>query len=268
MGYKIRTTMLLGLLTAILLAIGFYFGGIAGMTIGLILAFVINFVSYWYSDKIVLSMYRAKKSDNKSLNEMVEKLAKKAEIPKPKTYIIDTDAPNAFATGRNPKHAAVAVTKGLLEHLNDKEIEGVLAHEISHIKNKDTLIQTIAATIAGAISWLAYLFYFGDERNRSGLSFILLFILAPLAAALVRMAISRNREYLADRTGAMLSDPLGLASALRKISDAAKHIRLRGNNATSHMFIVNPFTSGSLINLFSTHPPVELRIKRLQEMKK
>lgn len=267
MGYRIRTTLLLGLLTAILLAIGFYFGGTYGAVLALVLAFAINFASYWYSDKIVLKIYRAKPLDNKKINSMVEELAKKAGIPKPETYMLLTDVPNAFATGRNPKHSAVAVTHGLLKHLNDREIKGVLAHEISHIKNRDTLIQTLAATIGGAISWLAYLFYFGDSRNQSAVSLILLFILAPLAAALVRMAISRNREYLADKTGAILSEPEGLASALGKISQFSKHHTIRGNNATAHMFIVNPFTKGSLINLFSTHPSTESRIERLRAMR-
>ncbi|MEM7819214.1 MAG: zinc metalloprotease HtpX [Candidatus Aenigmatarchaeota archaeon] len=268
MSYGLRTVLLLGLLTAIFLVIGFIFGGILGMTIGLILAFIVNFVSYWYSDKFVLALYRAKELENKKIDSMIEKLAKKAGIPKPKTYIVDMEVPNAFATGRNPKHAAVAVTSGLLDHLNENEIEGVLAHEIAHIKNRDTLIQTLAATIAGAISWIAYIFYYGDERNRNAITFILLFILAPIAAMLIKLAISRNREYVADKTGAMLSDPLGLANALEKISLYVISKPIHGNAATSHLFIVNPFTAGSLINLFSTHPPIEERIRRLKEMKK
>lgn len=268
MGSFIKTTLLLGLLTAIFLAVGFYFGGIFGLTVGLILAFALNFVSYWYSDKIVLWVYRAKPLQNNKINNMVAKIATKAGIPKPKTYIVAMDVPNAFATGRNPKHSAVAVTKGLMDALNDGEIEAVLAHEIGHVKNRDTLVSTVAAVIAGAISWLAYAFYFGQQENRNALSFVLLFILAPLAASLVRLAITRTREFGADHTGALLSDPLKLASALEKISDAAKHSSIRGNAATSHLFIVNPFSGRSLIGLFSTHPPVAERTRRLREMGK
>jgi heat shock protein HtpX len=268
MGARIRSVILLGLLTAIFLAVGFYLGGTLGVTFGLILAFATNIVSYWYSDKIVLWIYRAKKLDNNKINKMIEELAKKAGIPRPKTYIVNTDAPNAFATGRNPKHSAVAVTTGLINNLNDDEVEAVLAHEVSHIKNRDTLVSTIAATIAGALTWLAYIFYYGDERNRNALSFVLLFMLAPLAASLIRLAISRNREYLADHSGALLSDPLKLASALEKISSSVKHTKLRGNAATAHMFIVNPFSGISLIELFSTHPPTEKRVAALRAMKK
>ncbi len=266
MGAKIRSALLLGLLTAIFLGIGYFFAGIAGVTIGLIIALLTNFVSYWYSDKIVLWMYRAKKTDDKRINSIVEKISKKAGIPKPETYIVDTDVPNAFATGRSPKHSAIAVTRGLMERLDTDEIEGVLAHEMSHIKNRDTLVSTLAATLAGALTWLAYLFYFGDDRERNGLSFVLLFLLAPLAASLIRLAISRNREYLADQTGAMLSDPLELASALEKISSA--NGKMKGNKATAHMFIVNPFSGASMMELFSTHPPTEKRIAILRSMAK
>ncbi len=268
MGAKIRSALLLGLLTAIFLAVGYAFAGIAGATIGLVIALVMNFVSYWYSDKIVLWMYRAKKLDDKKINNIIKKLAEKSAIPVPATYIVETDAPNAFATGRSPKHSAVAVTRGLIERLDDDEIEGVLAHELSHIKNRDTLVSTIAATLAGALTWLAYLFYFGDERERNGLSFILLFILAPLAASLIRLAISRNREYLADQTGAMLSDPMSLASALEKISSYSHGKKMRGNKATAHMFIVNPFSGASMMELFSTHPPTEKRTAVLRAMAK
>jgi len=266
MGSFIKTTLLLGLLTAIFLAVGFWFGGLFGLTIGLGLALVINFFSYWYSDKIVLWMYKAKPLQDKKINAMVEKLAHKAGIPKPKTYIVEMDVPNAFATGRSPSHSAVAVTKALMETLNDGEIEAVLAHEISHIKNRDTLISTLAAVIAGAISWLAYAFYFGDSENRNALSFVLLFILAPLAASLVRLAISRTREFGADHSGALISDPLKLASALEKISGYKS--RAKGNAATSHLFIVNPFSGQSMVALFSTHPPLEERCRRLREMAK
>jgi len=263
----LRTAFLLGLLTAIFLAIGFYFAGVYGMLVGLAMAFLINFTSYWYSDKIVLSMYRAKplsEKDFPTIHESLKKLAEKAGIPKPKLFLVDMPIPNAFATGRNPKNSAVAITKGLL-NLSKDEIEGVIAHEISHIKHRDTLISTMAATIAGALSWLAYIFYFGsDERN--AFSFILLFILAPLAATIIRLAISRNREFFADKEGAEISDPLSLANALEKISMYAKKFRIQGNPSTSHLFIVNPFSSGTLVKLFSTHPPVEERIARLRKM--
>lgn len=260
-----KTAVLLGLLTAIFLAVGFFFAGLAGATIGLIIAVVLNFFSYWYSGKIVLKIYRAKKSDNQKLNETISRLAKKAGIPKPKAYIIPTDLLNAFATGRSPKHAAVAVTTGLINRLSDSETEGVLAHEIAHIKNRDTLTGTVAATIAGALTWLAYIFYFGSD-NRNAISFLLLFILAPLSASIIRMAISRSREYAADRYGAEISHPECLASALERIEESVKSVRIRGNAATSHMFIVNPFRGDSFINLFSTHPPTEKRVAALRSM--
>lgn len=261
----------MGLLTAILLAIGYIFGGIFGVTLGLTIAFATNFLAYWYSDRFVLWMYRAKKlgeKEHRDIHEMVERIAKKAGIPKPPLYYVDMDVPNAFATGRNKNHAAVAVTRGLLEKLDKNEIEAVLAHEIGHVKNRDTLVSTMAATLAGALTWIAYIFFYGDERNRNALSFILLFLLAPLAATLVRLAITRSRELGADRTGAMLSDPLDLASALQKISAAAKAKPLQGNSSTSHLFIVNPFSGGSIAGLFSTHPPVEQRVKLLKAMAK
>lgn len=263
-----RVVLLLGFLTGIFLAVGFYFGGIAGMTVGLILAFATNFFSYWYADKFVLALYGAKPYNDKKMNHIVERIAAKAGIPKPPLYIVNMDVPNAFATGRSVKKSVVAVTKGLVEKLNDKEIEAVLSHEIGHVKNKDVLIGTLAATVAGAISWLAYaLFYSGGQKNRNALSFVLLFVLAPLAASVIRLAISRSRELSADRTGAMLSNPSDLISALQKISAHAKAMPLNGNSATSHLFIVNPFSGASLANLFSTHPALETRVARLKEMK-
>lgn len=266
---SLKAVLLLGILTAIFLAIGYFFGGIFGATVGLIIAFSINFITFWFSDRIVLFMYRAKKYDNKKILGMVRKLSEKAKIPAPQLYIVDMDVPNAFATGRGPGHSAVAVTKSLVDKLDDDEIEGVLAHEINHIKHRDTLISTMAATIGGAITWLAYLFWFGtDQEGRNIISYVLLFVLAPLAALLVRLAISRNREYFADRGGAEISSPIGLANALQKISDAVKEKPAKkGNHATSHMFIVNPFSGKTLVGMFSTHPPIELRIKRLKEMK-
>jgi heat shock protein HtpX len=268
MGSALKSVLLLGILTALFIAVGYLFGGMAGATIGLIIALVMNLVSYWYSDRIVLRMYKAKKLDDKKINDMIKELADKAGIPKPETYIIETDTPNAFATGRSPKHSAVAVTRGLMNTLDSGEIEGVLAHEMSHIKNRDTLVSTIAATLAGALSWLGYIFYFGDTRDRNALSYVLLFILVPLSASLIRLAISRNREYLADKAGALISNPLKLASALEKISDSVKAKPAKGNASTAHMFIVNPFSGMSLIELFSTHPPTEKRVAALRSMTK
>jgi heat shock protein HtpX len=272
----LRTALLLGLLTGILLAIGFLWAGITGMTIFLILAFILNFFVYWYSDKIVLNMYRAKEipeDEEPELHEIVKKLSKEAKIPKPKLYLVKMDIPNAFATGRSPKKGVVAVTSGLLNSLNKDEIEGVIAHEIAHIKSRDTLTSAIAATIAGAISYIAYMAWWGalaGGRRRGGNALLLpLVILAPLAATLVRLAISRGREYKADENGSIFSKkPLSLASALEKISASVKRNPLRGNAATSHLFIVNPFKSDSLSNLFSTHPSVESRVARLKELAK
>ncbi|MDI6798596.1 MAG: zinc metalloprotease HtpX [Candidatus Aenigmarchaeota archaeon] len=274
----VRTALLFGLLTGILLAIGYLFAGFAGMTLFLIIAFVINFSAYWFSDRIVLSMYKAKeitKSDEPKLHEIVENLAEEAGIPKPRVYLVRSESPNAFATGRSPKNAAVAVTSGLLDNLNWDEVEGVLSHEIAHIKSRDTLTSTIAATIAGAIAYIAQMawwsMFLGDRRRGSGGSIMLLplIILAPLAATLVQLAISRTREYKADRNGSILSKkPLSLASALKKISEAASRNPMRGNAATSHLFIVNPFKGDSFVNLFSTHPPVAERVKRLEQMAK
>lgn len=272
----IRTALLLGLLTGILLAIGYLWQGIFGMSVFLIIAFIMNFLSYWYSDKIVLAMYRAKpisKSDEPKLHEIVEKLSKESKISKPKIYLIDLPILNAFATGRSPKHAAVAVTSGLLKHLNWDELEGVLAHELSHIKNRDTLTSTISATIAGAISYIAYFawwsLFLSDGRRGGTILFLPLVLLAPLAATLIQLAISRTREFAADRTGALISKkPLSLASALEKISKVAHQHPLRGNAATAHLFIVNPFKGDLLTSLFSTHPKIEDRIKRLNEIAK
>lgn len=272
----IRTATLLGLLTGILLVIGFFWAGIQGMTIFFIIALVLNFISYWYSDKIVLAMYRAKpisKSDEPKLHNIIENIAEEMKIPKPKLYLVNLPVLNAFATGRSVKHAAVAVTSGLLKNLNWDEIEGVLSHELGHIVNRDTLTSTIAATIAGTIAYIAQMAWwgmFGGERKQGGSVILLpLIILAPLAATLIQLAISRTREYTADKTGALVSKkPLALASALDKISKVASHYPLKGNSATSHLFIVNPFSGDALVKLFSTHPPVHDRIRRLKEMAK
>jgi len=274
----LRTALLLGLLTGILLVIGFFVAGFAGMTLFLIIAFVINFVAYWYSDKIVLSMYRAKevpKSSEPKLHGIVEDLAREAKIPKPKVYLVKTENPNAFATGRSPKHAAVAVTSGLMNTLEWDEVEGVLSHEIAHIKSRDTLTSTIAATVAGAVAYIAQIawwsMFFGRDRRQGGGNVLLLplLILAPLGATLVQLAISRTREYKADYTGAVISKkPLSLASALQKISNSVARNPMRGNAATSHLFIVNPFKADTFVSLFSTHPSVESRIVKLKEISK
>jgi heat shock protein HtpX len=269
-----KTFSLLALLTGLLLGIGYFFGGLYGATIGLIFAGLINFISYWYSDKIVLKMYGAREispGDNPTIYQMVGRLSDNAGIPAPKVYEINTMNPNAFATGRNPKNSAVAVTRGLMQHLEPEEIEGVLAHEISHIKNRDTLISTVSATIAGAVTWLAHILGFsllfgGRDRGNAG-GAIFMFLFAPLAASIVRLAISRNREFMADATGAKISQkPLALASALKKINSIARARPLAVNESTSHMFIINPLKANTIANLFSTHPPTEERVRRLEEM--
>lgn len=264
----VKTFSLMAVLTGIFLGIGYLIGGIGGAFLALIFAFLLNFISYWFSDSLVLRMYGAREitaADNAAVHQIVNELSEAAKIPKPKIYMIRTNVPNAFATGRNPKHSAVAVTFGLMKNLSQKEIKGVLAHEISHIKNRDTLVQTMAATIGGAITWLSYAMFFNRDRNALGL---LMIIFAPLAAGLVRMAISRGREYLADESGAKISkEPLGLASALEKIHNIAQKNPLRINPSTSHLFIINPLSARGFSRLFSTHPPVEERVKRLRNMK-
>lgn len=268
-----RVVLLLGSLTAILLLIGFAIGGFWGMSLALVLAVVINFVTYWYSDRIVIRIYKAKPSESKKLDKIIDKLAIEAKIPKPKIYMVPTDVPNAFATGRNKGRAVVGVTEGLLD-LDDDEIEGVLAHEMAHIRNNDILISTLAATIAGAIAYLAQIGYWsiflGGGRRGGGslIGLILIVIFAPLAALLVKLAISRAEEYKADFTGATLTKkPGALASALKKISEISRENPMKGSAATSHMWIVNPFKSDWFNGLFSTHPPVARRVKRLEDMK-
>ena len=264
------TVLLFGILAGIFMGIGYFLGGVFGMGLALILAFAINFIAYWYSDTIVLKMYRAKPSQDKKLNEMVEKLSQEAGIPKPKVYVVPQKVPNAFATGRSPKHSALAITEGLVG-LTEEEMEGVLSHEIGHIRNRDVLVSTVAATLAGAISYIAQIGYFslyggGDERGAGNIiALVLIVVFAPIAALMIRLAISRSREYRADRYGAVLTkNPEGLASALRKISEIAKHEPMKaGSSATSHMWIVNPFRGDWFTGLFATHPPLEQRIRRL-----
>ncbi len=266
-----RTLTLLSILTALLLGIGWFFGGFVGLTMALIFSIFVNFISYWYSDKIVLNLYRAVELKDKKIDQIVENLVQESQIPKPKLYVIDKTIPNAFATGRNPQNAAIAVTKGLLE-FSEEEIEGVLAHEIAHIKNNDILIGSIAAMIAGAISYIAQIGYwslFGQNSREQGniLGVVLIAIFAPLAALLVRSALSRGREYQADLTGALITkNPHALSNALKKISQVAKNYPIRGSAATGHLWIVNPLHADWFTHLFSTHPPVEKRIARLEQM--
>ena len=278
MGNKIRTTILLAVMTALIIWIGQIFGGQQGMIIALLFAAGMNFFSYWFSDKIVLKMYRAKEVSPQQapeVYEMVETLAGNAGLPMPKVFVIPKDAPNAFATGRNPEHAVVAVTQGLLNIMDRDEVMGVLAHELAHVKNRDILIGSIAATMAGAIMVLASMARFsaifggrggGDSRGGAGaIGLIAMSILAPFAAMIIQMAISRSREYLADATGAgFAGNPQGLARALEKLGRYSKKIPMDANPSTAHMFIVNPLSGRSLMGLFSTHPPLEERIARLQ----
>ncbi len=275
-----RTALLLAALTALFMAIGFALGGKTGMVIAFLVALAMNVFSYWNSDRMVLAMHNAQEVAPHSAPEfynMVRQLAENAQLPMPRVYLIYQDQPNAFATGRNPEHAAVAATTGLLDRLSREEVAGVIAHELAHVKNRDTLTMTIAATIGGAISMLAQFgFLFGggsrDGENRGFGIFgmLAMMILAPLAAGLIQMAISRSREYAADRLGAIISGhPLWLASALRKISRAAEQIpneAAERNPATAHMFIVNPLTGRGMDNLFSTHPDTENRIAQLEEI--
>jgi len=271
-----RTALLMATMTGLFLAIGYMLGGTGGVTIAFMIAAVMNFFAYWNSDKMVLSMHRAREVDARTAPELVSvvaALARRADLPMPKVYIIDNPQPNAFATGRNPENAAVAATTGLLKTLNRAEIEGVMAHELAHVKNRDTLTMTITATIAGAISMLAnFALFFGGRRdNPLGLiGTILVMIFAPLAAMLVQMAISRTREFAADKTGAEISgEPLALASALEKLHFGASRTineAAEDNPATAHMFIVNPLHGRAFDSLFSTHPRMEERIARLQTL--
>ncbi|MGD8253168.1 MAG: zinc metalloprotease HtpX [Syntrophobacterales bacterium] len=280
MANQFKTTVLLAALTVLIVLIGRMFGGNQGMVIAFIFAMVINFGSYWFSDKIVLAMYRAKEltpSEAPRIHEVVADLAQKGGIPKPRIYLIPSDTPNAFATGRNPEHAVVAVTQGIVRLLDDDELRGVLAHELGHVKNRDILIGSIAATLAGVVMMLASMarwaaiFGFGGSDDDDGggiIGLILMSILAPLAAMLIQMAISRSREFLADETGARLAgNPRSLASALEKLATASKRIPMQqASQATAHMFIVNPLSGGGFTKWFSTHPPVEERVRRLRSM--
>jgi len=276
----IKTGLLLGALTGLLMLIGGLIGGKGGVFIAFIFATVLNFGSYWFSDKIVLSMYHAQEvtpDQAPELYEIVRNLAMRANLPMPRVYIIPEDTPNAFATGRNEHHAVVAVTAGILRILDKNELEGVLAHELTHIRNRDILIGSIAATIAGAIVMLAHMAQFAaifgganrdDDEGGGIIGLIVMAILAPIAASLIQMAISRSREYMADEGGAQISGkPYGLAGALEKLSRASQAMPMDAKPATAHMFIVNPLTARAFMNLFSTHPPIEERIARLRSMR-
>lgn len=276
----LKTTILLASLTGLLVVLGNLIGGSHGAMTALIFAGIMNFASFWFSDKIVLSMYRAKQAgpeDAPKLYRVVQRICERNSLPMPKVYIIDNQSPNAFATGRSPKHASVAATSGILGILSEDELEGVMAHELAHVQNRDTLTSTIAATIAGAITWIAQMVQWGamfggrsddDDNNPLGMAGALLMaILAPIAAMLIQMAISRSREFAADEAGArMCGRPLSLANALAKLERGVSANPFQsGSPSTAHLFIVNPF-KGGIANLFSTHPPMDQRIERLQQL--
>jgi len=279
---QLKTTLLLSLLTVLMVLMGSAIGGKTGMIFAFCMALGMNFFSYWFSDKIVLKMYGAQEigeNDHPAFYGMVRRLALQAGLPTPKVYIIPSESPNAFATGRNPEHAAVAATEGILRILSPEELEGVMAHELAHVKNRDILVSTIAATFAGAISMLGNMLQWGamfgagrsdeDGEGAGGLiGSLAMAIIAPIAAMLIQMAVSRSREYLADESGARICGrPLALANALRKLHSASQMIPMQeARPASAHLFIVNPLTGGSMMSLFSTHPPMEERIARLEGM--
>ncbi len=281
---SLKTALLLSLLTVLLVLMGGALGGQGGMMIAFVMALVMNFGSYWFSDKIVLRMYNAQevtRSDNPAFYGMIERLATKAGLPMPRVYIIPDQSPNAFATGRNPSHAAVAATEGILRILSPEELEGVMSHELAHVKNRDILVSTIAATFAGAISMIGSMLQWGamlgagrgDDEEGGGIGGMIgslaMAIIAPIAAMLIQMAVSRSREYMADASGAEIcGKPLALAAALGKLQSASQMIPMEEQRpATAHLFIVNPLTGGGLMSLFSTHPPMEERIARLRSMR-
>jgi len=279
MENRIKTVLLLAGMTVFLIFMGKLIGGRSGMYLAFLLALGMNFFSYWFSDKIVLKMYGAQEvspAEAPQLHQIVAELAQEAGVPKPRVYIIPDESPNAFATGRNPEHAAVAATEGILRLLTPAELKGVLAHEMGHVRNRDILISTIAATMAGAIMILADMARWGaifgmgrdDDEGPGIVGILVMSIIAPIAAMLVQMAISRSREYLADETGAHLAhNPESLARALEKLSMGTQRVPMNASPATAHMFIVNPLTGSSLMNLFSTHPPIEERVARLRAMR-
>lgn len=276
----LKTLFLLTLMTVLFVFVGGILGGRQGMVVALVLAALMNFGTYWFSDKIVLAMYRARPTDESShpaLHRVVRTAASNAHLPMPKVYMIPNETPNAFATGRNPRHSAVAVTQGILRILDEEELEGVISHEMAHIRNRDILTGSIVATLAGAISMLAFMARFAaifggyggrdSEGRGGGLGLLIMAIVAPLAALLIQMAVSRSREYAADRTAAKNSHkPLALANALRKLEHAARKLPLEAKPSTAHLFIVNPLSGKGMASLFSTHPPIGERVARLQQM--
>ncbi len=275
---QLKTVILIGILTGILLVMGRLLGGNLGMTVALVFSLGFNFLIYWYSDKIALWIYRAKPADGKEykeLHKMVEDITILARVPKPKVYIIPSEQPNAFATGRNPSNASVAFTQGILKLLDKNELRGVTAHEISHVKNRDVLITTIAAAIAGVISYIgamtrwSAIFGSNDDSGRNNIiSLLIIGILTPIVAMIIQLAISRSREYIADESGAKtIKDPLSLASALEKLESGSKVPMKLGSEATSSLFIVNPFRGSAMLSLLSTHPPMNERVKRLKQMR-
>ncbi|MBI2133279.1 M48 family metalloprotease [Candidatus Woesearchaeota archaeon] len=272
---QLKTVLLLGVLTGMLLGAGYFLGGRTGLLFALLLSFLFNFGAYWFSDRIVLAMYGAKEipeKENPRLHRIVDDVSRSAKIPKPRVYVIRSDAANAFATGRDPGHAAIACTEGIMKILDEDELKGVIAHEISHVRNRDVLIATIAATIAGVINYLAHFSLFfggGDDEDRSFLSVIALAIITPIIAMIIQLAISRSREYIADETGArLIRNPHGLASALEKLESEASRKPMRmGAEATSSLFIVNPLRGSGLLGLLSTHPPLAERVRRLRALR-
>lgn len=274
----LKTALLLGVLTALIMLVGRVLGGQSGMIVAFAFAALMNLGAYWFSDKMVLRMYRGREvspAEAPRFHAIVDRLVARSGLPKPALYILPGDSPNAFATGRNPKHAAVAATEGVMRLMSDEEFEGVVAHELAHIKNRDILISSVAATIAGAISMLAHMAQWGamfggmrggDDREGGThpLALLATAIVAPLVALVVQMAISRSREFAADATGAAIAgQPYGLAKALQKLDGYAKRIPMNASPATAHMFIVQPFTGSAMMKLFSTHPPIEERVRRL-----
>ena len=270
MANGVKTALLLGALSGLLLLIGELAGGANGLVMAFVIAVIMNFGSYWFSDKIVLRMYHAQPvGPEHPLHQMTARLAQRASLPMPKVYVIPDSSPNAFATGRNPSHAAVAATQGIIQALSEAELEGVIAHELAHVKNRDILTSSIAATIAAAIMMFArFAMFFGGSRDREGggnpIALLAMVILAPFAAMIVQMWISRTREFAADATGAEIAgNPYGLANALQKIEAIAKRVPMDANPATAHMFIVKPFSGAGLANLFSTHPSTAARVEAL-----
>ena len=270
MANGVKTVLLLGALSGILLVIGELAGGSQGLMLAFVFAVVMNIGSYWFSDKIVLRMYKAQQvGPEHPLHQMVGRLAQRAGLPMPKVYIIPDPSPNAFATGRNPSHAAVAATEGIMRVLSEPELEGVMAHELAHVKNRDILISSVAATIAAAIMMFARMaMFFGGSRDERGgsnpIALLAMMLLAPIAALMVQMAISRSREFAADATGAQIAGaPYGLAQALKKIEAVAKGVPMHANPATEHMFIIKPFSGGGMMSLFSSHPATEARVRAL-----